>query len=498
MQVQSNDIKYAPNQAELASRNRGSAEWDYIQGTERGVFQISCNAAVAFGGVRAVTSPSPLFTAYQSTFADNWLSKISNKVYSLTNEYNLIHDYQSKNDAGQFEYDRSTINDCNDNSFVNIIHVKSVNSNNYVFVCRDIEDSHTSNLNIPCGQLLGYIGGSAENGTKGLYFNAVNSSTGIWKPGDTFQTAAIAQREMISMDLGIWGSYSPMRNHPSFNVTTLIINTTMMGDSRLISAYLTDYIFLLWNGSTFTGGACNQNIKTYTMIGIIFGSFCLFSCCIIWIQEAEKEKRRKKEANKKRTEDVASPLFIASQDGNVAKVKVLLKAGGNVNQARTTNGCTPLFIASQHGNVDTVKVLIKAGANVDHALTTTGVSPLFIASSRGNIDTLKVLIKAGSNVNQAKTTDGASPLYVASQKGNVDLVEVLLEAGGNVNQHTHKNTTPLNTASNNGHTEIVRLLLQQTNIDLNKQDKWNTTALGRATLKNHTEIIQLLKNAGAQ
>ena len=47
-------------------------------------------------------------------------------------------------------------------------------------------------------------------------------------------------------------------------------------------------------------------------------------------------------------------------------------------------------------------------------------------------------------------------------------------------------------------TEIVRLLLQQPNIDLNKIDKWNTTALGIATENNHTDVIQLLKDAGAQ
>ena len=67
---------------------------------------------------------------------------------------------------------------------------------------------------------------------------------------------------------------------------------------------------------------------------------------------------------------------------------------------------------------------------------------------------------------------------MASQKGHVDIVKALIEAGGNVNQHSNKNQTPLNIASTAGHTEIVRLLLQQPNIDLNKIDDWNTTALG--------------------
>ena len=46
--------------------------------------------------------------------------------------------------------------------------------------------------------------------------------------------------------------------------------------------------------------------------------------------------------------------------------------------------------------------------------------------------------------------------------------------------------------------QIVRLLLQQPNIDLNKIDYWNTTALGIATENNHTDVIQLLKDTGAQ
>ena len=75
---------------------------------------------------------------------------------------------------------------------------------------------------------------------------------------------------------------------------------------------------------------------------------------------------------------------------------------------------------------------------------------------------------------------------------------LLIKAGGNVNQHNHKNQTPLNTASDKGHTEIVRLLLQQPNIDLNKKDDWNNSPLGEAIKKNHTEIVQLLKEAGAK
>ena len=104
-----------------------------------------------------------------------------------------------------------------------------------------------------------------------------------------------------------------------------------------------------------------------------------------------------------------------------------------------------------------------------------------------------------SDVNQARTTEGSTPLYVASQNGHTDIVAILLGTPGiHINQHNNINQTPLNIASDNGNTEIVRLLLQQPNIDLNKQDDWNDSPLGAAKKKNHTEIIQLLTDAGAQ
>ena len=48
-------------------------------------------------------------------------------------------------------------------------------------------------------------------------------------------------------------------------------------------------------------------------------------------------------------------FFIASPEWKRSYriVKVLVKSGGNVNQAKTTDGASPLFIASQNGNVDT-------------------------------------------------------------------------------------------------------------------------------------------------
>ena len=78
-------------------------------------------------------------------------------------------------------------------------------------------------------------------------------------------------------------------------------------------------------------------------------------------------------------------------------------------------------------------------------------------------------------------------------------MKVLIKAGGNVNQaRTEDGTTPLFGASLNGHTDIVRLLLQHPNIDIHKKTNRGDSAIGMATDENHTEVVQLLKDAGAQ
>ena len=46
---------------------------------------------------------------------------------------------------------------------------------------------------------------------------------------------------------------------------------------------------------------------------------------------------------------------------------------------------------------------------------------------------MKALINAGGNVNQGTTDTGSTPLIMASQNGHLDIVKVLIEADGDVN-----------------------------------------------------------------
>jgi ankyrin repeat protein len=97
-------------------------------------------------------------------------------------------------------------------------------------------------------------------------------------------------------------------------------------------------------------------------------------------------------------------------------------------------------------------------------------------------------------------------LIIASKYGNKDIVAYLIEKGIDINQQNKKeeeeenkdekllmDSTALTAASENGHKEVVQLLLDNKDIDVNKPEYMlGRIALMLASLNGHKEIVQLL------
>ena len=58
-----------------------------------------------------------------------------------------------------------------------------------------------------------------------------------------------------------------------------------------------------------------------------------------------------------------TPLWTASQNGDVDLVRLLIDVEALINQAKNS-GATPILAASQDGHVDVVRLLIDGGATV--------------------------------------------------------------------------------------------------------------------------------------
>ena len=191
-----------------------------------------------------------------------------------------------------------------------------------------------------------------------------------------------------------------------------------------------------------------------------------------------------------------TPLHYACESGELAVVKMLVKAGARV-RATDHGWLTCLMLASSgSGNTETVRYLVglpQVDVRYRHSLDR--CSALHIAV-RKDAAIVQVLIDAGADI-EAKTALEKSPLYWACFSGELGVVETLLRAGAGVQSTDTKGNTCLMLASICGHTEIVRTLLCMPEVQLDQPDYNGRTALHHAATKKHADVVQVLIDAGA-
>jgi ankyrin len=233
-----------------------------------------------------------------------------------------------------------------------------------------------------------------------------------------------------------------------------------------------------------------------------------------------------------------TPLVFAVRSNDLESVRILLKAGADINQL-TNYGWSPLLVATQNRYYQLASFLLDNGA--DPNLANKGLwTPLYIAVDNRNIeggdyplrkadmdslDYIRKLLDKGANVNhriQESTwfrtvftsqwvhEAGATAFWRAAQSSDLAVMKLLLEHGADPNIATTINVTPLQVAAGIGwvegvtyewskeaNIETIKLLLKLGN-DPNAQAETGRTALHGAGHKGRAEVIQILVDAGAK
>jgi len=191
----------------------------------------------------------------------------------------------------------------------------------------------------------------------------------------------------------------------------------------------------------------------------------------------------------------ATPLYAASNMGQIEFARVLLDHGANVDTTNQ-NEETPLVAAYDNGHLDVMRLLIDHGANVDVPSYSFGLLS-HNAAFKGDLDVIRLLLQHNANVNATSCRYNWTPLHCASSSGHAKVAEVLLEHGANINARDVDNETPLYRASINGHLEVARLLLRH-GADVRIRKKSGRSLFQGAISHGRTDVAQLLLEHGAK
>ena len=168
-------------------------------------------------------------------------------------------------------------------------------------------------------------------------------------------------------------------------------------------------------------------------------------------------------------------LYTLLADQATPQQKELLQS---VTKDEDGQACPPLVIAARNGHDKAVHSLItKFGHGV----------------AEGILD----LDVTGTVVFEDYVIEGATALWCAAGAGQLKVLKTLLKAGADVNKVTESLSTPLRAACYEGHTEIVKYLIQKGNADVNVANKYDNTCLMIAAYRGHFEIVKLLLSHGA-
>lgn len=154
-----------------------------------------------------------------------------------------------------------------------------------------------------------------------------------------------------------------------------------------------------------------------------------------------------------------SPLHLASRHHSTDLAQLLLDHGATLD-ARDARDRNALHEASYLGQVMVVGLLLERGAKVD-ARNKWGSTPLHCAAKAGHLEVVQLLLKEGADPNAQDEDECSSALHLAAAEGRLKIVEVLLRHEANPQARTDQGETPLELASNNNHTEVVRLLSEK-------------------------------------
>ena len=181
------------------------------------------------------------------------------------------------------------------------------------------------------------------------------------------------------------------------------------------------------------------------------------------------------------SQELVEPFVLAAH-GNFAKVQELYEQHPeilNIPWAKFDE--TALQASSHMGRREIAQYLLSKGAPLN----------ICAAAMLGMQAEVAAFLKQDSSLANARGAHGIPALFHAAMSGQTEVAALLLEHGGGEGINT-----ALHGAVNFGHIEMVRWLLEHGVTNVNAPNYEQKTPLNVATELGHTEIAELLRARG--
>jgi len=110
---------------------------------------------------------------------------------------------------------------------------------------------------------------------------------------------------------------------------------------------------------------------------------------------------------------------------NLAKIKILVKAGANVN-TKDVNRLSPLHLSAQDGYKDITEFLLQNGANIN-VTDSENCTPLHNAVSFERVEIVKLLVEKGADLFIKSRLKSQTPLDIARKNNLFEISEILVK-----------------------------------------------------------------------
>ena len=191
--------------------------------------------------------------------------------------------------------------------------------------------------------------------------------------------------------------------------------------------------------------------------------------------------------------DAEAEFHAATKDGDVQRIKELLRAGANVD-ARDKYNATSLHLATADRNMEMVQTLIDAGAN-PALLGKAGRSVLNYAVRKCWLNGIDTLLAHGADADVVDE-DGDTLLHLAAQRCDWTVLARIWEVDQRVNSVNFRGETPLLRAVKKSNGSVISMLVEYgANVDASVGDEG--TALHYAVDRKSASVVAAVLEAGA-